>query len=147
LGSRDKDGRQADILANLERSFRESLRLAKVHAIPSAYAIVVDRCGEPMANPANKRTLSDGAAREFSRAFVAWLENQSQAHAHATLEACVTAMVSDSRFQGQYLVFRTLSEFATWWADPEHAMLDAFVPYYLDQGFPIFGVTVFRDQA
>jgi hypothetical protein len=66
---------------------------------------------------------------------------------HATLEACVTAMVSDSRFQGQYLVFRTLSEFATWWADPEHAMLDAFVPYYLDQGFPIFGVTVFRDQA
>jgi hypothetical protein len=129
--------RQADILANLERSFRESLRLAKVHAIPSAYAIVVDRCGEPMANPANKRTLSDGAAREFSRAFVAWLENQSQAHAHATLEACVTAMVSDSRFQGQYLVFRTLSEFATWWADPGRLCALLSRPDFRSSGCPI----------
>jgi hypothetical protein len=138
---------QDEILARLAKSLFDVVRLNGGAASPDEFLTVVNRYGEPMASAPGSITLTDKESLKFSIQFTKWLSSISRGMRGGSLSTMAAAIAASPRFQGQYLLFMSLRDFADWYSRPENAMLDAYIPYYIDEGFPIFGMSLFIDQA
>ena len=134
-------------MARLRESFADALRLSRAKAAPTSFLTVVDRYGEPMASAPNSLTLTDRESQEFSVQFGKWLRDISKKMEHSTLSAAAMAIRASPEFSGQYSMFTTLTEFADWYLQRENDVLDAYIPNYIDDGFPIYTVSVFIDTC
>jgi hypothetical protein len=137
--------RHHEILAGLEESFSQAVRLSGAVSAPAVFLTVVDLYGELLADDPRFRTMSEARSRDFSIRFREWLGDKSKELQHASLSEAAESLNAPSEFSGRFLVFKSLSDFATWYAQPAHAVLDAYIDYYIDNGFPIFGVSPFMD--
>jgi hypothetical protein len=135
-----------ELLALLQKDLAAAVRLAKLTSVPTEFLTVADRYGEPITSPANSLTLTDAESHSFSTSFVRWLVEKSKKMIGRPLVEMVAAMQADRTFESQYLAFDTIESFAAWYNNPENAGLDAFISYFIADGFPIYGVSLFQDR-
>ncbi|WP_442485117.1 hypothetical protein [Aeoliella sp. SH292] len=136
----------AELLALLQKDLASAVRRAKLKTVPTEFLTVADRYGEPMTSPANILTLTDAESHSFSTSFVRWLVEKSKSMNGHPLAEIVAALEADRKFDGQYMAFDTIESFAAWYNRPENAGLDAFISYFIADGFPIYGVSLFQDR-
>jgi len=135
------------VLKSLKQDVQKSVTLSGLSMVPREFVSVIDRYGEPIEGPCNILTLDDERSHKFSVALSNWLVKVSGNMTGKPL-ADVAAMIrSESAFEGRCLVFETLESLAEWYSKPENRSLDAFISYFIADGFPIYGISVFHDQV
>lgn len=139
-------GAYPELVALLQKDLTSAVRLANLTSVPTEFLIVADRYGELMTSPVNRLTLTDTESHLFSTSFVRWLVEKSKMMNGHPLSEMVAAVQVDTTFESQYLAFDTIGSFAAWYNKPENVGLDAFISYFIADGFPIYGISLFQDR-
>lgn len=135
----------AEILDVLEEVLAHDVRLSGAPLAPQQFLTVVDFFGEPMDGDPHFRTMAHWKSSDFTGRFRRWLGEMSHDLSGSSVSDAAEELRASTTFHGQFLVFTRLSDFATWYDDPTHTFLDAYVTFYVNNGLAIFSVSPFMD--
>lgn len=148
------DTRQTQVV-RISEAFEETLRLFNIAKAPDKFVIIVDCFGDAVFDrPPSKPSLKmrNHRYKVFGEQFHEWLVDQSTRHTNATITEFVAAIRAHENYSGRiplngrFALFESIEELADWWSRPEHVHLDAFNGYYIGDGFPIFGMQLWKDR-
>ncbi|MEX0725018.1 MAG: hypothetical protein WD065_02030 [Planctomycetaceae bacterium] len=137
------------VLDALKKDLIIAATLAGCDRSPTTYIVVVDRYGERMSSPPTARTISGEESKYFSLTLLKRLQEMSARLFNTNKDHALQMLQTDvgSLFDDRVMVFQDIEDAAAWYALPQHKQLDAFVSYFVADGFPIYGLSIAKDQA
>ena len=99
-----------------------------------------------MDRPPVSETLSYEEALEFTANFRNWLRDMSRELRDKSLDDAAISMQKPSGFASRFQLFTTPLAFAQWYSQPANDEFDSYIPTYINEGFPILQVSLFKDR-
>lgn len=137
------------VLDPLKKDLIRAAKLAGCDRPPANYIVVVDCYGEQISSPPTARTITGEESKHFSLTLLKRLQEMSARLFNTNKDHAVQMLQTDvgRLFDDRALVFQDIEDAAAWYALPQYKQLDAFVSYFVTDGFPIYGISIAKDQA